>query len=1207
MKPSTLVYGKALADIAVGLILFAKPKALYESIATKALASITGLYLTDASIAPGFNHSIACLVTSVGIGGLVAARAGPVALPTIFAMTTTWSLLSLLTCALAPTSWGVSGATLLMGGLVNATFSIALYSATNHVRVPRLLRDPQLKIKPPAGAQIWSVYILEAEKYDKALVDGWRNNMNGLLIFAGLFSSILTTLIVESYPLLQNQPSQETLLTLYIAEHPNGPFNASILSNLPTLLGLPSTPAPTAAIVCNVLWFIALGLSLASALIATLVDQFAREFLQHTEMLPSPVKRARIFSYLFYGLQRFRMHAIVGVIPLLLHLSLLFFFGGLVAFLQPYSHLVAGVVAALLLIIVAAYLAMTLLPLFLFDCPYKTPLSNLLWGARVYLFRILDKDPDSPQAHSMVDAMIEKATVRSDSREERDKRALAWTMKSLADDDELEPFVEGIPNAIWGPTTQSGAPGRRKKYDNLMLGLLKDEHVQLGTRIEHLLDSCNSGLLEPLVQSRREVVCLKAIWGLGMTAEMGERGDKDERPMTTKRRRFWPRRADSIELVDVERPEETIPMGNPWDRPRLPTVEQPLSYFKDLSSLSASSRTATQYIPSITALVQWNDLCALNGHVEKLKELLDQPTALIDVSSVYFVCRRALDALLDAHRKFVWRHVIPTGFEGEQNLEMLAKAPHPVNVPDWMAQVRRIVQQMPLAWNKVQYRILHSYLRASAEAEEMPYEFELTCQTIRPSEMNTFDNDMVGNVLTTFSDNVQKATKLRRPEVTHVDTVLGILLPWFDRNKDLDLHVVQRVVDAVIGYINTRGQDEAIARVLRDCDITLLWTHITDRLVTARAEWLPDVSRAMWKLAMLFPGPSAQETRLESAPRFGPSTLSVIPVAPYAVSVITLLKRHILNAYEQKYAQEQLIKQTLLELQKQLALHEQPSAAFELKRAINDARDGWELMTAVHGVMMPLPLKGLPLEEMPTLPVYTIQTVDGYKQWWRKTTEAVDHVVKLGARLERRVDQARFAIAIEFLEYCATVDDAQDLPYRAVNTFSENVIRGLYVQDAPHVDSQRSFVEALRGLAVTGSKSRTSEHSQLAWILLESSLFAGRDESKLPWLDDLTAARTLQDIFRTHLPFFTTGGGLGLLRKIEDVLGWLDLKITSLESGNFEEWPGMVTAGPSSLNKSTINRTANAPLPRTPDPGPPTAYQAPKLWPVAGPSKLSRY
>ncbi|KAJ7034755.1 hypothetical protein C8F04DRAFT_560634 [Mycena alexandri] len=117
MNPSTLVFAKGIADISIGFVLFAKPAMLYESFATKSLSSLTGLYITNASVAPGFNHSIACLVAAVGVGNVVAARSGPAALPGVFAMTSVWSALSLLTCALAPKAWGVSGATLLMGGL----------------------------------------------------------------------------------------------------------------------------------------------------------------------------------------------------------------------------------------------------------------------------------------------------------------------------------------------------------------------------------------------------------------------------------------------------------------------------------------------------------------------------------------------------------------------------------------------------------------------------------------------------------------------------------------------------------------------------------------------------------------------------------------------------------------------------------------------------------------------------------------------------------------------------------------------------------------------------------------------------------------------------------------------------------------------------------------------------------------------------------
>ncbi|KAF8170683.1 hypothetical protein K438DRAFT_1613892 [Mycena galopus ATCC 62051] len=299
---------------------------------------------------------------------------------------------------------------------------------------------------------IQSVYISEAEKYDKALIDSWRGNMNGMLIFAGLFSSVLSSFIVESYSTLQPQPPTGSVAVLALCIHqilatnathiiPNSPCQNLITSTSP------SQSVSHAALVCNILWFISLGLSLASALLATLVEQWAREFLQRTEMLPSPVKRARIFAFLYYGLQRFSMHQVVGVVPLLLHLSLLFFFGGLVAFLYPVSKTVAYAAAVPVLIaIVVLYGGMTVFPLIELDCPYKTPLSEILWTLRRYFLRLSSKheplssknELESGSLHRrfMVHAIIDSATIRSVPREDRDKRALAWTMKSLADDDD---------------------------------------------------------------------------------------------------------------------------------------------------------------------------------------------------------------------------------------------------------------------------------------------------------------------------------------------------------------------------------------------------------------------------------------------------------------------------------------------------------------------------------------------------------------------------------------------------------------------------------------------------------------------------------------------------------------------------------------------------------------------------------------------------
>lgn len=89
--------------------------------------------------------------------------------------------------------------------------------------------------------------------------------------------------------------------------------------------------------------------------------------------------RARIFSYLYYGLKRFNMHTIVDIIPLLLHLSFVFFFVGLVAFLCPVNVPMAAVAAIILVVLVAVYSLLTILPLWCLDCPYRTPLSAAFW------------------------------------------------------------------------------------------------------------------------------------------------------------------------------------------------------------------------------------------------------------------------------------------------------------------------------------------------------------------------------------------------------------------------------------------------------------------------------------------------------------------------------------------------------------------------------------------------------------------------------------------------------------------------------------------------------------------------------------------------------------------------------------------------------------------------------------------------------------
>jgi len=91
----------------------------------------------------------------------------------------------------------------------------------------------------------------------------------------------------------------------------------------------------------NAYWFLSLALSLTCALIATLVKQWGRRFLQEVNRHPAAYKRARIRSFLFQGLQTFKMPVVVDAVLTLLHVSLSLFFIGSVEFLYPINHLLA--------------------------------------------------------------------------------------------------------------------------------------------------------------------------------------------------------------------------------------------------------------------------------------------------------------------------------------------------------------------------------------------------------------------------------------------------------------------------------------------------------------------------------------------------------------------------------------------------------------------------------------------------------------------------------------------------------------------------------------------------------------------------------------------------------------------------------------------------------------------------------------------------
>ncbi|KAJ7188998.1 hypothetical protein C8R46DRAFT_866076, partial [Mycena filopes] len=98
--------------------------------------------------------------------------------------------------------------------------------------------------------KIWTVYISEAEKYDKALVESWRGNMDGMLIFAGLFSASLTAFIIESYKTLTPDSGDTTAALLKQISEQLAASASGATFEVPTPTAF---VAPVSSVVCNIL------------------------------------------------------------------------------------------------------------------------------------------------------------------------------------------------------------------------------------------------------------------------------------------------------------------------------------------------------------------------------------------------------------------------------------------------------------------------------------------------------------------------------------------------------------------------------------------------------------------------------------------------------------------------------------------------------------------------------------------------------------------------------------------------------------------------------------------------------------------------------------------------------------------------------------------------------------------------------------------
>jgi hypothetical protein len=303
-------------------------------------------------------------------------------------------------------------------------------------------------------------------------------------------------------------------------------INPNSSSSLPTSPP-PFTP-PNFAIWVNALWFLSLVISITCALLATLLQQWARRYLKVTQPRYSPHRRARVRAFFFEGVDKFLLPWAVEALPTMLHLSLFLFFAGLAVFLWNVNLTIFKLVLSWIGLCTALYGCITFIPLFRHDSPYHTPLSSPVWhlikGIPFLTFRTLyritssllffSSETDERLRHLaegygrlLVQGMRKTAEETAfGSPPEIDTRVFMWTFDSLDEDHELESFFAGLPGFRSSKVVKDPLPDLTLDQQEKILSAL----VGLSDR------TSSSDLLPEPTKTRRTVICRKAIGPVDM-------------------------------------------------------------------------------------------------------------------------------------------------------------------------------------------------------------------------------------------------------------------------------------------------------------------------------------------------------------------------------------------------------------------------------------------------------------------------------------------------------------------------------------------------------------------------------------------------------------------------------------------------------------------------------------------------------------------
>ncbi|KAH9847101.1 hypothetical protein C2E23DRAFT_531971 [Lenzites betulinus] len=262
------------------------------------------------------------------------------------------------------------------------------------LKLQKLLSERRSVHTDDERAKAWSEVAKKARTFGDDMVDRWEREIKTYLLFAGLFSAILTAFNVQSYQMLHpggTDPTVQALERISLqlhsfsisypfvnSTHPAGPFIRD------TTEGATSSSVTQSAIWLNSLWFFGLILSLASTLIGIVAKQWLSEY---RAMSGTSREKARLRQYRAKNLEAWHVGDIILLIPVLLVISLAFFFAGLLVLLWTLHRSVAIVASVFIALVAIFTLTVAILPVVNVSCGYLSPQSRALYSIFQHIIR----------------------------------------------------------------------------------------------------------------------------------------------------------------------------------------------------------------------------------------------------------------------------------------------------------------------------------------------------------------------------------------------------------------------------------------------------------------------------------------------------------------------------------------------------------------------------------------------------------------------------------------------------------------------------------------------------------------------------------------------------------------------------------------------------------------------------------------------------